>query len=147
MNHHALCIVSRLNDNEIIFIGHRHGNIYIVDLDNLPIQDDQCLVAMKIKINETSWLWHRRLGHTSMDLISKLNRKNLVKDFSKLKFEKNKIYDESQFRTQTKSFFKSKGIVSITRPLKLLHMDLFGFTRTTNLGEKRYGLVIVDDFF
>ena len=25
-------------------------------------------------------------------------------------------------------------------------MDLFGPTRTTSLGEKRYGLVIVDDF-
>ena len=41
----------------------------------------------------------------------------------------------------------SKGIVSISRPLELIHMDLFGSIRTTSLGEKKYYLVIVDDFF
>ena len=28
----------------------------------------------------------------------------------------------------------------------MLHIDLFGSTRTTSLGEKKYGLVIVDDY-
>ena len=45
----SLCIVSRLNDNEIMLIGHRHGNIYMVDLDDLPMQDGHCLVAMESK--------------------------------------------------------------------------------------------------
>ena len=37
-------------------------------------------------------------------------------------------------------------MVSTSRPLELLHMDLFGPTRTTSLRGKKYGLVIVDDF-
>ena len=37
-------------------------------------------------------------------------------------------------------------MVSTFRPLELLHMDFFGPTRTTSLGEKRYGLVIEDDY-
>ena len=29
----------------------------------------------------------------------------------------------------------------------MLHVDLFGPTKTTSLGEKKYGLVIIDDYF
>ena len=47
---------------------------------------------------------------------------------------------------QIKSYFHNKNIVSITRPLKLLHIDLFELTRTASLDSKKYGLVIVDDF-
>ena len=141
-----MSIVSSLDDNGIKFIGHRHGNIYMVDLDDLPIQKGQCLVAMEAKIDETSWLWHRRLGHASMYLISKLSKRNLVKDLPKLNFEKDKICSACQLGKQTKSSFKPKGVISTSRPLELLHMDLFGPTRTSSLGGKKYGLVIVNDF-
>ena len=42
--------------------------------------------------------------------------------------------------------FKSKNIVSTSRPLELLHLDLFGPTRITSLGGSKYRLVVVDDF-
>jgi len=47
---------------------------------------------------------------------------------------------------QTKSSFKPIDVVSTTRPLELLHMDLFGPSRTMSLGGNYYGLVIVDDY-
>ena len=34
----------------------------------------------------------------------------------------------------------------MSRPLESLHMDLFGSTRITSIGRKKYGLVIVDDY-
>ena len=42
--------------------------------------------------------------------------------------------------------FHSKNVVSTTRPLELLLLDLFGLTKTASLGGKKYGLVIMDDF-
>ena len=45
-----------------------------------------------------------------------------------------------------KSSFKSKTIVTTSKPLELLHMDLFGPMRTTSLGGKNFGFVIVDDY-
>ena len=81
-----------------------------------------------------------------MHQISKLIKRDLVKGISKLNFEENKICDACQLGKQTKNPFKSKNIISTSRPLKLLHMDLFRPTRTTSLGGKRYGLVIVDDY-
>ena len=50
------------------------------------------------KISETSWLLHYRLGHVSMNLIWKLIERDLVKDLSKINFEKNKIYDAYQLK-------------------------------------------------
>jgi len=47
---------------------------------------------------------------------------------------------------QTKSFFKPINVVSKTRPLVLLHVNLFGPSRTKSLGGNYYGLVIVDDY-
>ena len=44
------------------------------------------------------------------------------------------------------SSFKSKDIVSSSKPLELLHMDLCGPMRVPSLGGNRYIFVIVDDF-
>jgi len=47
---------------------------------------------------------------------------------------------------QVKSSLKSKNDKSTQKPLELIHLDLFGPTRTRSIGGKIYGLVIVDDF-
>ena len=81
-----------------------------------------------------------------MHSLSKLIKKELVISLPKLNFEKDRIYDACQLSKQTRVSFKSKNIVSTTRPLELLHMDLFGPTRTTSLGGKWYDFIIIDDF-
>jgi len=45
-----------------------------------------------------------------------------------------------------KSSFKAKYIVSTSRPLELLHIDLFGPVNSASLYGRKYGLVIVDDY-
>ncbi|KAK9073378.1 hypothetical protein SSX86_007702 [Deinandra increscens subsp. villosa] len=47
---------------------------------------------------------------------------------------------------QHKTSFKPKTESSITQPLELLHMDLFGPTRVRSLGKRSYCFVIIDDF-
>lgn len=131
-----LCIITSPIDDGIRIIGHRCGNIYMLDLDDLPMKNMQCLVAMNAKINDASWLWHRRLAHVSMDLLSKIIKKDLVVGLPKLNFEKNRICDACQLGKQTRVSFKSKKVISTSRSLELLHMDLFGPTRTSSLGGK-----------
>ena len=48
-------------------------------------------------------------------------------------------------RKIVKNSFKSKDIVSTSRPLELLHIDLFGPVSTASIYGSKYGLVIVDD--
>ena len=64
----------------------------------------------------------------------------------KLKFTKDKPCDASQKEKKSKSSFKLKNIVSTSRPLELIHMDLFGPTRVTSLGGMHYAYVLVDDY-
>ena len=47
---------------------------------------------------------------------------------------------------QIKNSFTNKNIVCTSRSLQLIHLDLFGLTRTTSISGKRYGLVIVDNY-
>ena len=81
-----------------------------------------------------------------MHVISKLCQNDLIVGLPKLSFDLNKVCDACVKGKHKKSSFKSKNCVSISRPLQLLHIDLFGPTRTTSLGGKSYGFVIIDDF-
>ena len=56
------------------------------------------------------------------------------------------LYEACQQEKQIKTSFKSKDVVSTTRPLQLLHMDLFRTTQTLSLEGKKYGFAIVDDY-
>ncbi|GKG04314.1 putative ribonuclease H-like domain-containing protein, partial [Tanacetum coccineum] len=47
---------------------------------------------------------------------------------------------------QHKASHKSKEINTISSPLHLLHMDLFGPTNVMSIGKRSYCLVIVDDY-
>ena len=50
----SLCIVTSPNEEGINFVGHRYDNIYMVNLNDLFKINMQCLVALNVKINETS---------------------------------------------------------------------------------------------
>ena len=63
-----------------------------------------------------------------------------------LKFIKDKPYNACQKGKQSKSSFKLKNIVFTSRPLELIHMDLFGLTRVASLAEMHYAYVLVDDY-
>src|SRR6266498_1935765 len=61
-------------------------------------------------------------------------------------FEKDKVCGACQARKQHGVTHPSKNVVSTTRPLELLHMDLFRPMAYISIGGNKYGLVIVDDF-
>ena len=81
-----------------------------------------------------------------MHTIAKLISKSLVRGLPHFKVDLDYVCDACQLGKQTRESFKLKNVISTTRPLELLHMDLFGPTRITSLGGMKYGLVIVDDF-
>ncbi|CAL9078937.1 unnamed protein product [Musa textilis] len=81
-----------------------------------------------------------------MKLISKISSRDLVRGIPNLKFVKDKVCDACQLRKQIKTNFKSKNQISSTRPLQLIHLDLFGPIDITSLGGSKYVFVIVDDY-
>jgi len=69
-----------------------------------------------------------------MHHLNKLISKDLVVGLPKLKFETNHICEACQKGKQIKHSFKLKNIVLTSKPLELLHMDLFSPLRTMSLG-------------
>nr|KYP59539.1 Retrovirus-related Pol polyprotein from transposon TNT 1-94 [Cajanus cajan]KYP59550.1 Retrovirus-related Pol polyprotein from transposon TNT 1-94 [Cajanus cajan] len=139
----SYCLIFHKLTKEIRFIGKRINNIYMLDLEHsITISSTKCLITKEDNV----WLWHRRAGHIHMNHLNKLSRKELVIGLPKLKFSKDKLCDACQKGKQVKASFKSKNLISTSRPLQLIHMNLFGPSRTMSLGGNYYGLVMVDDY-
>jgi hypothetical protein len=63
-----------------------------------------------------------------------------------LYLKKDKFSSACQAGNQVANTLPTKAFMSTSRPLELLHMDLFGPTTYTSVGGNLYCLVIVDDF-
>ncbi|GJZ16301.1 putative ribonuclease H-like domain-containing protein [Tanacetum coccineum] len=85
-----------------------------------------CLIE-KATIDESN-LWHRRRGHINFKTMNKLVRGNLVISFPSKLFENDHTCVACQKGKQHKASCKTKLVSSISHPLQMLHMDLFGTT-------------------
>ncbi|GJZ19677.1 retrovirus-related pol polyprotein from transposon TNT 1-94, partial [Tanacetum coccineum] len=71
--------------------------------------------------------------------------KELVRNLPKLKFDQH-FCDACNLGKQAHASHKAKNMVSTTRCLELLHMDLFGPSAVRSYGGNLYTLVIGDDY-
>ncbi|GJV29133.1 retrovirus-related pol polyprotein from transposon TNT 1-94 [Tanacetum coccineum] len=127
-------------DGKVIGRGIRKKGLYVMKLGNEP-KDKKFLAT----IDENSMLWHRRLSHVNKRLIQSLASKELVRNLPKLKFNQH-FCDACKIGKQAHASHKAKNIVSTTRCLALLHMDLFSSSAVQSYRGNRYTLVIVDDY-
>ncbi|GKD56598.1 retrovirus-related pol polyprotein from transposon TNT 1-94, partial [Tanacetum coccineum] len=127
-------------NGKVIGRGIRKKCLYVMKLGSKP-KDKICIAT----INENSTLWHRRLGHANMRLIQSLTSKELVRNLPKLKFDQY-FCDACKIGKHAHASHKAKNMVSTTRCLELLHMDLFGPSVIRSYEGNRYTLVIVDDY-
>ncbi|GJW03562.1 putative ribonuclease H-like domain-containing protein [Tanacetum coccineum] len=123
----------------------RKNNMYSVDLKNIvPKGGLTCLFAKAT--SDESKLWHRRLGHINFKTMNKLVKGNLVRGLPLKLFENNQTCVACQKGKQHRASCKSKTVSSISQPLHMLHMDLFGPTFVKSLMKKMYCLVVTDDY-
>ncbi|GJW67886.1 putative ribonuclease H-like domain-containing protein [Tanacetum coccineum] len=123
----------------------RKDNMYNFDMKNIvPKESLTCLVA-KATLEE-SMLWHRRLGHINFKNINKLVKDNLVRGLPTKRFENDQTCVACLKGKQHRASCKSKVLNPITKPLFMLHMDLFGPTFVSSLMHKKYCLVVTDDY-
>ncbi|GJV82112.1 putative ribonuclease H-like domain-containing protein [Tanacetum coccineum] len=97
------------------------------------------------KIDESN-TWHRRLGHINFKTMNKLVKGNLVKGLPSKIFENDHSCVACKKGKQHKASYKTKLVNSISKPLHMLHMDLFGLTNVKSLMKRSYCLVVTDDF-
>ncbi|GJR56872.1 putative ribonuclease H-like domain-containing protein [Tanacetum coccineum] len=133
------------DESQVLLKVPRKNNMYSVDMKNIvPKESLTCLVA-KATLDE-SMLWHRRLGHVNFKTINKLVKENLVRGLPLKHFENDQTCVACLKGKQHKASCMSKIQNSITQPLFMLHMDLFGPTFMSILMNKKYCLVVTDDY-
>jgi hypothetical protein len=78
---------------------------------------------------DESCLWHKIMGHIRFNHLIKFSRNEAMKDMPKIIKLSNYVYRNCQHGKQTKSIFKTKQF-STSKPLKIVHTELCGPTRT-----------------
>nr|GEW46286.1 hypothetical protein [Tanacetum cinerariifolium] len=78
-------------------------------------------------------------------LVAQALNEELVRNLPKLKFDQH-FCDTCKTEKQALASHKAKNIVSMTRCLELIHMDLFGPSSVWSYRGNLYTLVIVDDY-
>nr|GEW03829.1 reverse transcriptase domain-containing protein [Tanacetum cinerariifolium] len=90
-----------LDESQALLRVPRKNNMYSVDLRNVAPSGGLACLFENATLDESN-LWHRRLGHINFKTMNKLKGK------------------------QHKATCKTKSVSSISKPLQMLHMDLFG---------------------
>ncbi|GKE48794.1 putative ribonuclease H-like domain-containing protein [Tanacetum coccineum] len=115
------------DESQILLKIPRKDNMYSFDMKNIvPKESLTCLVAKAT--SDESMLWHKRLDHINFKNINKLVKDNLVRGLPTKHFENDQTCVACLKGKQHKASCKSKVLNPITKPLFILHMDLFGLT-------------------
>nr|GEW93540.1 retrovirus-related Pol polyprotein from transposon TNT 1-94 [Tanacetum cinerariifolium] len=139
----STCFVRHLHGNDLL-TDNRGYNLYTISLQETTSSIPLCLMA---KASPTqAWLWHRRLSHLNFDYINLISKKDVVIGLPKLKYIKDQLCSSYEVSKAKISSFKIKTVPSSKGRLNLLYMDLCGPMRVASINEKKYILVIVNDY-
>jgi hypothetical protein len=131
--------IFRRCDDSIAFKGVLDCKLYLVDFTKDKVNLDACLIA---KTN----MGHRCLAHVGMKNLHKLLKGEYVLGLTDVCFEKDGPYGVCQAGKQFGSSHLGKNTMTTSKPLELLHMDLFGPIAYHSIRGSKYGLGIVDDY-
>ncbi|GJV42867.1 retrovirus-related pol polyprotein from transposon TNT 1-94 [Tanacetum coccineum] len=131
-------------EGDDLLTGSCESNIYTISIFKLATSFPVCLMSKATSTK--SWLWHRRLSHLNFGTINQLTSKDLVDGLPKFKYNKDHLCSACEQGKSKKSSFPSKLVPSTESQLELLHMDLCGPMRVESINDKKYILVIVDDY-
>jgi hypothetical protein len=134
--------ICRRSDDSFAFKGVFRGKLYLVDFIPEKVELDICLIT---KTN-MGWLWHCRLAHVGMRNIHKLQKEGHILRLTNIVFEKDRPCRTCQVGKQVGAHHHAKNSMTLTRPLEMIHMDLFGPIAYISIRVNKYGLVIVDDY-
>ncbi|KAE8669333.1 hypothetical protein F3Y22_tig00112249pilonHSYRG00290 [Hibiscus syriacus] len=117
--------------------GRRLESIYVMSAESAYVD--------RTRKNETSDLWHMRLGHISYSKLSVMVKKSMLKGLPQLDVRTDTVcagcqygkvhqlpYDESKFKAK--------------EPLELVHSDVFGPVKQQSISGMRYMVTFIDDF-
>jgi hypothetical protein len=144
-----LSVSFRKSDSHVLDPSGKHvcgisciGNVFQADFSSAQ-SSLSCLISQS---SSELWKWHRRLGHLSFDLLSRLSGLGLLRGLPLLKFETDLVCAPCRHGKMIAASHSLVNTVMTEHSRQLLHMDTIGPSRVRSMGGKWYILVIVDDY-
>ncbi|GJS46317.1 putative ribonuclease H-like domain-containing protein [Tanacetum coccineum] len=144
-----------LDFKDVYFVNELKFNLFSVsqmcDKKNYVLfTDTECLVlSPNFKLPDENQILlkiPRKDNMYSFDMKNILVKDNLVRGLPTKRFENDQTCVACLKGKQHRASCKSKVLNPITKPLFMLHMDLFGPTFVSSLMHKKYCLVVTDDY-
>nr|GEU51657.1 hypothetical protein [Tanacetum cinerariifolium] len=118
-------------------------NLYTISIDDML---NTSLIYLLSKASKTkSWLWYCQLSHLNLGTLNKLAKDGLIRGIPKLKFQKDHMCSACVLGKK-KSSHQPKAGDTNQEKLYLLNMYLYGPMNMESINEKKYIMVIVDDY-
>ncbi|GJR78482.1 putative ribonuclease H-like domain-containing protein [Tanacetum coccineum] len=128
-------------DSQVLLRVPRRNNLYCFNLSNIQPERDVTCLLVKASLDEST-KWHRRMAHVNFKNMNKLAKLGLVNGLPSKLFTNEHNCVACNKGKQHKATYKAITAVStISAPLQLLHMDLFGPTSIRSIDHKYYSLV------
>ena len=100
------CTIFQPNSEVVKFTRKRVNNRYMIDLNDL-VHDNLCLTVRK---DNLTWLWHRRLGHASYNVIHKLMKYEMVKGLPEIFLRKIKYFVNFALKKNSQENHSNQGL-------------------------------------
>nr|GEX68039.1 hypothetical protein [Tanacetum cinerariifolium] len=137
------CFIRDLDGVDLLKYIHS-TNLYTINLYDIALVSSICLMAYATPTK--SWLWHQRLSHLNFDTINDLVQNDLVSGLPKFKYAKEHLCPFCEQGKSKRASHPPKPVPNSKQRLHLLHMNLCGPMRVASINDKRYILVIVDNY-
>ncbi|KAI5348232.1 hypothetical protein L3X38_001119 [Prunus dulcis] len=102
-------------------------------------------VALRAGISNSTWIWHKRMGHLHLKGLHQLKEKEMVHGLPYLE-DVNEVCGGCQLGKKHREWFPKDQAWRASTPLKLIHMDLCGLMQNESLASNKYFMLLIDDF-
>ena len=128
----------------LVVKGKRIGRMFTLDVSML-IKSFSLFTIKNVVILDMD-IWHKWIGHFNVQRLKSMDSKHIVTGLPRFtSLEMQKVCNACQFGKQARQPFSQDRNVS-TRPLEVVHLDVWDPTKTRSLVGSSYYVTFIDDY-
>ncbi|KAM1223589.1 hypothetical protein ACFX2G_043549 [Malus domestica] len=127
-------------DNLVINVKKKENRCYPLSL----WKNSQLVLKASTDTNST-WIWHKRLGHLNLRSLKQLRENEMVHGLPHLE-NIDGVCEGCQFGKQHRDWFPKEKAWRASSPLELIHTDLCGPMQNESIAGNKYFMLLIDDY-
>lgn len=120
-----------------ILQGHKTETVYVLSAESAYLD--------RVKGSQCADFWHQRMGHVGYDMLSQISNRALVRGLPRVQINKEIVCSGCQYGKAKQQPF-SKSIFQASKPLELIHSDVFGPVKQPSVKGMKFMVTFIDDY-